>query len=57
MRDTLITVVEKPLVGITSSLGGAMINYFEMLSPYLNFASVCVGLVVGLLKLKKLING
>ena len=57
MRDTLITVVEKPLVGITSSLGGAMINYFEMLSPYLNFASVCVGLVVGLLTLKKLIKG
>ena len=57
MRDSLITVVEKPLVGITSSLGGAMINYFEMLSPYLNFASVCVGLVVGLLTLKKLIKG
>ena len=57
MRDTLITVVEKPLVGITSSLGGAMINYFEMLSPYLNFVSVCVGLVVGLLTLKKLIKG
>ena len=48
MRDTLVTVVEKPLVGMTSSLGGAMINYFEMLGPYLNFASVCVGLMVGL---------
>ena len=57
MRDTLITVVEKPLVGMTSSLGGAMINYFEMLGPYLNFASVCVGLVVGLFTLKKLIKG
>ena len=57
MRDTLVTVVEKPLVGITSSLGGAMINYFEMLSPYLNFASVCVGLLVGMLTLKKLIKG
>ena len=57
MRDTLVTVVAKPLVGMTSSLGGAMINYFEMLGPYLNFASVCVGLVVGLLTLKKLIKG
>ena len=57
MRDTLVTVVEKPLVGMTSSLGGAMINYFEMLGPYLNFASVCVGIVVGLLTLKKLIKG
>lgn len=57
MRDTLVTVVEKPLVGMTSSLGGAMINYFEMLGPYLNFASVCVGLIVGLLTLKKLIKG
>ena len=57
MRDTLVTVIEKPLVGMSSSLGGAMINYFEMLSPYLNFASVCVGLVVGLLTLKKLIKG
>ena len=57
MRDTLVTVVEKPLVGMTSSLGGAMINYFEMLGPYLNFASDCVGIVVGLLTLKKLIKG
>ena len=57
MRDTVVTVVEKPLVGMTSSLGGAMINYFEMLGPYLNFASVCVGLIVGLLTLKKLIKG
>ena len=57
MRDTLVTLVEKPLVGMTSSLGGAMINYFEMLSPYLNFASVCVGLLVGMLTLKKLIKG
>ena len=57
MRDTLMTAVEKPLVGMSSSLGGAMINYFEMLGPYLNFASVCVGLVVGLFTLKKLIKG
>tara|TARA_R100000808_G_C2128041_1_gene137865 strand:- start:618 stop:791 length:174 start_codon:yes stop_codon:yes gene_type:complete len=57
MRDTLITITERPLVGMSSSLGGAMINYFEILGPYLNFASVCVGLVVGLLTLKKLIKG
>ena len=57
MRDTLVTMIEKPLIGMSSSLGGAMINYFEMLGPYLNFASVCVGLVVGLLTLKKLIKG
>ena len=57
MRDTLITVVEKPLVGMTSSLGGAMIHYFEILGPYLSFASVCVGLLVGLLTLKKIIKG
>mgnify|MGYP003150342455 FL=1 len=57
MRDTLVTMIEKPLVGMSSSLGGAMINYFEILGPYLNFASVCVGLVVGLLTLKKLIKG
>ena len=57
MKDTLITAVEKPLVGMSSSIVGAMINYFEMLGPYLNFASVCVGLVVGMLTLKKLIKG
>ena len=57
MRDTLLGVIEKPLVGMTSSLGGAMINYFEVLGPYLNFASVCVGLLVGMLTLKKLIKG
>tara|TARA_R100001594_G_scaffold12533_1_gene27769 strand:- start:4183 stop:4356 length:174 start_codon:yes stop_codon:yes gene_type:complete len=57
MKETLGTVIEKPLVGMSSSLGGAMINYFEMLSPYLNFASVCVGLIVGILTLKKLMKG
>ena len=41
MRDTLITVVEKPLVGMTSSLGGAMIHYFEILGPYQWFFNYC----------------
>ena len=57
MRDTLITITERPLVGMSSSLGGAMINYFEMLGPYLNFASVCVGLMVGLGTLYKMWKG
>jgi hypothetical protein len=57
MKDTLLTAVEKPLVGMSSSFGGAMINYFEVLGPYLNFASVCIGLLVGLLTLKKLWKG
>ena len=57
MKDTLLTVIEKPLVGMSSSIGGAMINYFEMLGPYLNFASVCIGLMVGILTLKKLWKG
>ena len=57
MKDTLLTVIEKPLVGMSSSIGGAMINYFEMLGPYLNFASVCIGLMVGLLTLRKLWKG
>ena len=57
MKDTLLTAVEKPLVGMSSCLGGAMINYFEVLGPYLNFASVCIGLLVGLLTLKKLWKG
>ena len=57
MKDALLTVAEKPMVGMSSSLGGAMINYFEMLGPYLNFASVCVGLLVGIFTLKKLIKG
>ena len=57
MKDTLLTAIEKPLVGMSSSIGGAMINYFEMLGPYLNFASVCVGLLVGLMTLKKLWKG
>ena len=57
MKDTLLAAVEKPLIGMSSSIGGAVINYFEMLSPYLNIASVCVGLMVGLLTLKKLWKG
>jgi hypothetical protein len=57
MRDTLIAVVEKPVIGMMGSFGGAMINHLEMLSPYLNLASVCVGLLVGILTLKKLWKG
>ena len=54
MKDTLSTIIDSPIGGMTASFGGAMINYFEMLGPYLNFASVCVGLMVGLLTLRKL---
>lgn len=57
MKDTLLAVVEKPLVGMGGSFGGAMINHLEMLSPYLNIASVCVGLLVGIMTLKKLWKG
>ena len=57
MKDTMITAVEKPLVGMMGSFGGAFINHMEMLSPYLNFASVCIGLGVGLLTLRKLWKG
>ena len=57
MKDTLIAVAEKPIIGMCSCLGGAMINYFKILGPYLNFASVCIGILVGLLTLKKLIKG
>ena len=57
MKDTMIAAVEKPLVGMLGSFGGAFINHMEMLSPYLNFASVCIGLVVGLLTLRKLWKG
>ena len=57
MRDTLLTAAEKPLVGMFSSFGGAMINYFEVLGPYLNFASVCIGLCVGLMTFRKLWKG
>ena len=57
MKEAVIAVVEKPMIGMSSCLGGAMINYFEVLGPYLNFASVCIGILVGLLTLKKLIKG
>ena len=57
MKDTVLTLVEKPMIGMASSFGGAMINYFEVLGPYLNFASVCVGLIVGLLTVRKLWKG
>ena len=57
MISTVSTMVEKPVTGITSCFGGAMINYFEVMGPYLNFASVCVGLMVGLLTLRKLWKG
>ena len=57
MKDTVLAVVEKPVIGMMGSFGGAMINYLEMLSPYLNIASVCVGLLVGIMTLKKLWKG
>ena len=57
MIDTAMAVVEKPVTGITSCFGGAMINYFEVMGPYLNFASVCVGLMVGIGTLYKMWKG
>tara|TARA_R100001015_G_C4564801_1_gene123970 strand:- start:573 stop:746 length:174 start_codon:yes stop_codon:yes gene_type:complete len=57
MKEAVISVVEKPVVGACCSFSGALINHMEMLSPYLNFASVCVGLIVGLMTLKKIWKG
>jgi len=57
MKEAVISVVEKPVVGACCSFSGALINHMEMLSPYLNFASVCVGLLVGLMTLKKIWKG
>ena len=57
MIDSVMSVIEKPLAGMSSCFCGAMINYFEVLGPYLNFASVCVGLLVGLTTLYKMWKG
>jgi len=41
------------IVGIGSTGGGVAISYIEAFSPYVRFASLCIGCVIGLIVIYK----
>jgi hypothetical protein len=41
------------IVGIGSTGGGVAISYIEAFSPYVRFASLCIGCVIGLIVISK----
>ena len=47
----LDTLSNRPLVGATVSGGTGFVSYLEVLNPMLTFASLCIGICVGLVTL------
>ena len=47
----LDTLSNRPIVGATTSVGSGFVSYLEVLNPMLTFASLCIGICVGLVTL------
>ena len=47
----LDTLANKPLVGATVSGGTGFVSYLDVLNPVMTFASLCIGVCVGLVTL------
>ena len=47
----LDTLANRPMVGASASMGSGFVSYLEVLNPVLSFASLCIGILVGLVTL------
>ena len=47
----LDTLANRPLLGASVSGGTGFISYLDVLNPMLTFASLCIGICVGLVTL------
>lgn len=45
--------IKDAIVGIGSTGGGVVVSYIEVLNPYVRFASLCIGCVIGLIVIYK----
>lgn len=45
--------IRDAVVGVGSTSGGVLVSYIDHLNPYIRFASLCVGLVIGIIILYK----
>jgi len=46
--ETAKELLSKPAVGMGSSFGGWWLSRIELLTPHLQFAALCLGLLVGI---------
>ena len=60
MKDTLEYLGNNPQVGISSSIGGSMLHWLEIVNPLISFLGMLVGLAVGIvtltIKIKELLK-
>ena len=47
----LDTLANRPSIGAVASGGTGFVSYLEVLNPVLSFASLCIGICVGLVTL------
>ena len=47
----LDTLANRPSIGATKAVGSGFISYLDVLNPMLTFASLCIGICVGLVTL------
>jgi hypothetical protein len=45
--------IKDAVIGIGSTGGGVVVSYIEVLNPYVRFASLCIGCVIGLIVIYK----
>ena len=41
------TLRNHPLIGMGSAAGGSLLPFIQVLSPYLQFIGLCIGLIIG----------
>lgn len=49
ISDAETTLSEKPIVGLLCTILGYSVTYIDHLSPFLKFASLCLGVIIGVL--------
>ena len=59
MNDTIrdkLTVGFLGAIGTSASWGGAVIGWMNNIQPFIQFGSVCLGFVIGLLTIRQLLK-
>lgn len=41
------TLRNHPMIGLGSATGGSLLPFISLLSPYLQFLGLCIGLLIG----------
>jgi hypothetical protein len=48
--------ITKTVVGMISTIGGAVLPFIEFVTPYMQFTGMCLGLTIGVLTVREKIG-